>query len=508
MKIAVIGANGKAGRLIAFEAWKRGHEVTGILRDADKAPGVRYPLLEKDLFDLTTDDLREYDVVISAFGLPFGGDHPADAYQQAYAHLAEIFSHLPDTRLLAVGGAGCLYTDETHEKRLVDTFPENSRKDPADMFGAYRLLQESGINCTWFSPAVIFDPRGKRTGEYITGPDEVVKNSSGESYISYEDYACAMVDEAENGKYIRRLFSAASDSRPVRKEKPYLGLRPVRPEFEGLSQYREPFNYELAGTLQRLVLDDGRRFAAEFLDGHTLRWTELGQSGTVEHYDCAKGGEDVYFVNFEFAGRKPRTNITLVLDTGDRLVTMVETVVGYHPKFPYMVDSQFTFGALEVPGYPLPERRHKYTADLLGKRIHWHYGPDMEIIHVYYATDYIRVTMPEKTGWGDRDRKSWDELVEREPYDEPAHYIKIKPGLYLVSCQEKNMACRGWTGNSLLFLIDTRRVHDVGRSFGHAGSETGKIHPENYIFGAFGEFVPSDGVLESQPNLYKARQVW
>lgn len=97
--------------------------------------------------------------------------------------------------------------------------------------------------------------------------------------------------------------------------------------------------------------------------------------------------------------------------------------------------------------------------------------------------------------------------MKREPYDEPAHYIKIKPGLYLVSCQEKNMASRGRTGNSLLFLIDTRRVHDVGRSFGHAGSETGKVHPENYIFGAFGEFVPSDGVLESQPNPYRDRQV-
>ena len=96
MKIAVIGANGKAGKLIAYEAWKRGHEVTGILRDAEKAPGVRYPLMEKDLFDLKAEDLSGFDAVISAFGLPFGGDHPADAYQQAYSHLISVFGQLPE----------------------------------------------------------------------------------------------------------------------------------------------------------------------------------------------------------------------------------------------------------------------------------------------------------------------------------------------------------------------------------------------------------------------------
>ena len=173
-----------------------------------------------------------------------------------------------------------------------------------------------------------------------------------------------------------------------------------------------------------------------------------------------------------------------------------------------MVDSRVVFGAIDLPGFPLPERRHKYTADLLGKRIHWHYGPDFEIVHVYYATDYIRVTMPEKRGWAEIDEADWNEMIEREPYDKPAFYVRLKPGLYLVGCMEKNMSCRGMTGNSMLFVIDTKRVHDVGRSFGHAGLETGHVRPENYIYGAFGEFVKSDGVLESMPNIYKEKQVW
>jgi hypothetical protein len=45
-------------------------------------------------------------------------------------------------------------------------------------------------------------------------------------------------------------------------------------------------------------------------------------------------------------------------------------------------------------------------------------------------------------------------------------------------------------------------VHDVGRSFGHAGLQEGKVRPENYLFSAYGDFVYSDGVLEAKPNVY------
>jgi hypothetical protein len=67
---------------------------------------------------------------------------------------------------------------------------------------------------------------------------------------------------------------------------------------------------------------------------------------------------------------------------------------------------------------------------------------------------------------------------------------------------ERNTSRQGKTGNSLLFLMDLKRMHDVGRSFGHAGQKEGKIRGENYIYGAFGKWVYSDGVYESQPNPY------
>ena len=281
MKMAVIGANGKSGRLIAWEAYKRGHEVTAIVRDAEKIPGCRYHLLEKDLFDLTEEDLRGFDVVISTFGLPFGGNHPEDAYRRAYAHLIGIFEKIPEVRLLVVGGAGSLYTDETRTARVLDSMPVRLRKDPSDLFGAYQLLGKSSVNYTFFAPALSFDPYGGKTGSYRLGSDYVIRNGVGDSYISYGDYALAMVDEAERGNCIRGRLTAVAE-RKTRKEKPWLGIRPEKPEFEGLSQYREPLNFELAGRSFRLAMDDGSSYAVSFLDGHTLRWGELGTEQTVE----------------------------------------------------------------------------------------------------------------------------------------------------------------------------------------------------------------------------------
>jgi putative NADH-flavin reductase len=504
MKIGIIGANGKAGSRIAAEAYRRNHDVTAFVLDANTMRGSRhkYTVVEKNLFELTPKDVKDFDAVVSAFGLPFGENHPDDSYQKATEYLIEIFEKTPQVRLLVVGGAASLWTDETKTMKVLETMPEAIRKDPADMAKAYKKLKKSNVKYTYFSPARFFDVNGKKTKQYKLSGNVVIPNAYGESYISYADYAYAMVDEIENGNYICKRMTAVSDGKPTAKNIPYFGIRSQAPVFEGMSQYREPFSFDLAGQKLRLMFDDGKKYVVSFLDGHTLSWAELGTAGSVEHYDCAKGGENVFFVNFEFASLSPRTNLTLVVDLDERLVTMVKTITDYHEKYPYMTDSSYYFGAIDVPGCELPKRRHGFTTDLLGKRIHWHYAPGTEIIHVYYATDYMRVKMPDGKGWAGADPLDWEEMMEREPYDEPAAFIKIKNGLYVVSCNEQNMSTRGWTGNSLLFLIDTQRVHDVGRSFGHAGMEVRKVHPENYLFGAFGEFVESDGVLESQPNRY------
>lgn len=66
MKIAVVCANGKAGKLIVKEAAERGLDVTAIVRGENQSEARQ--VLQKDLFDLIASDLADFDVVIDAFG--------------------------------------------------------------------------------------------------------------------------------------------------------------------------------------------------------------------------------------------------------------------------------------------------------------------------------------------------------------------------------------------------------------------------------------------------------
>lgn len=211
MKIGVIGATGKAGNLIFKEAIDRGHEVTAIVRDASKLNDQTVQVLEKSIFDLTTDDVKQFDVVVNAFGAPLGeGQAHVDAGHALIAALKGT-----DTRVIVVGGAGSLFVDEAKTIRLIDTpeFPEIF-KPTAD--GQGRNLQElqetMDIQWTFVSPAGHFDAEGKRTGSYQLGKDNLILNSKGDSYISYADYAIAILDEIENPKHINQRFSVVAES--------------------------------------------------------------------------------------------------------------------------------------------------------------------------------------------------------------------------------------------------------------------------------------------------------
>ena len=519
MKIAIIGANGKAGSLIADEAMTRGHEVTAIVRDKKKVDKKGFAnVTECDIYDLSKGDLKGFDAVVSAVNLK-PDEKQKEPYKKAVKHLIGILEELPDVRLLIVGGAASLYTDGKKEHQVLEQIPEQWSALPADMAKAYGKLQKSKINWTFFSPAITFDPKGERTGKYTLGSDFVITNAANESYISYQDYAVAMVDEIESKNHVGRRFTAVSDKpeeaqkkteqaqvapAPAPSKDEYYGIMKKKPEFYGLSRYRPPFLFELEGKQFKLVMDNEEDFFVNFVTGHTLEWSTYSQmERRREYYECTKIDELTYFVNFELTDYSPRTNITLILDMENRLVTFVRTYTGFSKKYPYLVESDFDFGAIDLPGYPLPTARHGYTADLVGKRINWTYAPHMSIVHVYYCTNYIRATfMPGSRAMMRELTPEQEEEMERFPYDEPTTYIKIKKGIYVVSVIEQHRSRRGDTGNSLLFLMDLERVHDVGRSFGNTPPSSGAIEPENYLFAAFGEFVYSDGEIESRENPY------
>lgn len=207
MKVAVVCANGKAGRLIVREAVSRGMDVTAVVREENRT--VAPKALIRDLFDLTAKDLAGFDAVIDAFGAWTPETLPQ--HSSSLKHLCDLLSGT-NTRLLVVGGAGSLYVNQEHTARVMDgpDFPEVFQPLASNMGKALEELRgRSDVRWTYISPAADFRAEGKRTGKYIWGGEELVVNERGESMISYADYAKAMVDEVMNGEHIRERISVA-----------------------------------------------------------------------------------------------------------------------------------------------------------------------------------------------------------------------------------------------------------------------------------------------------------
>ena len=205
MKIAVICANGKAGRLIVQEAVKRGLEVTAVVRGENRTQAPRAIL--KDLFDLTAQDLRDFDVVVDAFGAWTPETLPQ--HSTSLRHLCGLLRGT-DTRLLVVGGAGSLYTDPAHSARLMDGpgFPDAFKPLAASMGQALEeLRKETEVKWTYLSPAADFQADRAPTGKVRLAGEEFTVNERGESVLGYADYAAALIDEAVQGKHIQERIS-------------------------------------------------------------------------------------------------------------------------------------------------------------------------------------------------------------------------------------------------------------------------------------------------------------
>lgn len=205
MKLAVVCANGKAGTLITKEAAERGIDVTAIVRGDNKT--VAEKVIQKDLFDLTTEDLKGFDVVIDAFGA--WTEELLPQHSTSLAHLCDILSG-KDIRLLVVGGAGSLYVNSQHTIQVMDgpDFPDAFKPLAAAQGKALDELRlRNDVKWTFISPAGDFQADGERTGKYILAGEELTLNSDGESVISYADYAVAMIDEAETGNHIQERIS-------------------------------------------------------------------------------------------------------------------------------------------------------------------------------------------------------------------------------------------------------------------------------------------------------------
>lgn len=205
MKVAVICSNGKVGKLVVKEALAAGFEVTGFARGENKSEAKNF--VQKDIFSVTKEDLACFDAVVDAFGAWTEPELPN--HGKSLAHLCNLLSG-KKTRLVIVGGAGSLYVNKEHTVRVMDTpdFPDIF-KPLANAMGTALddLRKRNDVQWTYISPAGDFQADAPKTGKWIWGGEELTLNSKGESIISYEDYAAALVEEIKNGKNFQKRIS-------------------------------------------------------------------------------------------------------------------------------------------------------------------------------------------------------------------------------------------------------------------------------------------------------------
>jgi uncharacterized protein len=209
-KIALFGATGMIGQRILNEAVARDHKVTAIIRDITKEPeakkGVEFKPGDALKAESVALAVAGNEIVVSAYG-PRGGD--SDQIVTAAKALIEgVAAEAQPMRLIVVNGAGSL--EVSPGMQLVDTpdFPKAWKALALAHRDALAVFQASHVDWTCISPAAFIEP-GKRTGRYRTGLDQLVVDDRGESRISAEDFAVAVVDEIERRQFPRQRFTIA-----------------------------------------------------------------------------------------------------------------------------------------------------------------------------------------------------------------------------------------------------------------------------------------------------------
>ena len=199
-KIAIIGATGRAGSQLLEEALRRGHSVTAIARNTDKLavrPGVSVKQVDALDAEALQQAISGSDVVISAAHF---------ATLPASAVIGPV-KKAGVKRLLVVGGAGSLLLPGG--TRVIDSegFPEAYKAEAsAGATFLEALRQEQELDWTFLSPSAEF-VEGERTGTFRLGQDDLLVSREGRSWISFADFAIAMIDEVETAKHSRQRFT-------------------------------------------------------------------------------------------------------------------------------------------------------------------------------------------------------------------------------------------------------------------------------------------------------------
>jgi putative NADH-flavin reductase len=205
MKVVLFGATGMIGSRVLKELVSRGHEVTAVVRDPSRVPnetGVK--AVKGDALNTAevATAVKGSDAVVSSYAPGANTALIVDATRSLIAGLQQA----DVKRFIEVGGAGSLLI--APNLRLIDApnFPAEYKEIAIAHADALEVLRTSNLDWTYFSPAAFIQP-GERTGKFRLGDDMLIADENGNSRISAEDYAIALVDELENPKFIRKRFT-------------------------------------------------------------------------------------------------------------------------------------------------------------------------------------------------------------------------------------------------------------------------------------------------------------
>jgi len=262
----------------------------------------------------------------------------------------------------------------------------------------------------------------------------------------------------------------------------------ANPKFHGLSQYRGAFNYELSGRSFHLFMDDGDEYLLHFLDGENLQWGKKGEAPVWDSYEALKGDENTYFVHIMPTSGGGKVNYSFILDTVQSLVTLITMEEGLIPDWPQLETVKPFFGAIKVPGRPLPLKRHHLSDRMAGQGIYWAYNSGMPLQHLYRTplnvradsgpgVDPVALLKAELAETSDPEQRAalearilhFEERLATYPiFDEPAFHIWINDTLNLFCFVEENKMYRHPRhegGGGLLLLQNIERLVDVGLSY-------------------------------------------
>lgn len=215
MKVVLFGATGNIGQRIFAEAISRGHEVIGVVRDPTqaKSPDPKLTLVKGDATDPASvaKVSRGADAIVSAISPRSNARHKRAASLVDAARALIAGARMANVkRLIVVGGAGSL--EVSPGKKLLDTpdFPALYKPEAQEGSDALDVIraEATGLDWSFISPAAEISA-GVRTGRYRSTGDLFIPDARGQSRISFEDYAVALVDELEHRNHVAMRFGVA-----------------------------------------------------------------------------------------------------------------------------------------------------------------------------------------------------------------------------------------------------------------------------------------------------------